>query len=126
MFAELDWLGMTTKKKESAMATISVCDSLQESGFGKLLYGFEDFGGVALGGRFVPDFGDAAVRTDQKCGAHNSEEGFAEKLLHAPSAVSLDGLEFGIAQHGEIQIVFGSEFRLSFHTIAAAAQDNCA
>ena len=34
------------------------------SGFGELPGGFEDFGGVVFGGGLVPDFGDAAVRTD--------------------------------------------------------------
>ena len=81
---------------------------------------------MALGWRFVPNFGDAAIRTDQKRGTHDSEEGFAEKLLHAPRAVSFNGLEFGIAQYREIQIIFGGEFSLSFHTIGAAPQDYCA
>lgn len=64
--------------------------------------GGEDFGGVAFGWRLVPDFGDAAVRPDQKRGAHDPEERFAEELLHAPRAISFDGLEFRIAQYREI------------------------
>jgi len=68
----------------------------------KLLRSFEDFGGVALGGRFVPDFGDAAVRPDQERGTHDPEEGFAKELLHAPCAVRFNGLEFRIAQYREI------------------------
>jgi hypothetical protein len=68
----------------------------------KLFHGVEDFGGVALGGRFVPDFGDAAVGPDQERGTHDPEEGFAEELLHAPRAISFDGLEFRIAQYREI------------------------
>ena len=79
---------------------------------------------MAFGRRLVPDFGDAAVRADQKRGAHNAEERFAEELLHAPRAITFDGLEFGVAQHGEIQIIFGGEFSLSFEGITAAAQDN--
>ena len=40
----------------------------------KLFYRFENFGGVALGGRLVPDSRDASVGTDQKRGAHDTEE----------------------------------------------------
>ena len=79
---------------------------------------------MAFGWRFVPDFCDAAVRPDQKRGAHDAEERFAKELLHAPRAIGFNGLEFGIAQHREIQIIFGGEFSLGFHAIAAAAQDD--
>lgn len=73
---------------------------------------------------FVPDFCDTAVRPDQKRGAHDAKERFAKELLHAPRAIGLDGFEFGIAQHREIQIIFGGKFGLGFHAIAAAAQDD--
>ena len=79
---------------------------------------------MAFGWRFVPDFCDAAVRPDQKRGAHDAKKRFAEKLLHAPCAISFDGLEFGIAQQGKIQAVLGRKFGLRFHFIAAAAQYN--
>jgi hypothetical protein len=89
-----------------------------------LLDGVENFGGVAFRGRLVPDFGDAPVRADQKRGPHDSEERFAEELLHSPRAVGFDGLEFGITQQRKIQIVLGREFGLSFHLVAAAAKDD--
>lgn len=79
---------------------------------------------MPLGWRLVPDFGDAPVWADQKSGPHNSQKRFAQKLLHPPSAISFDGLEPRIAQQREIQIVFRSEFRLSFHCVAAAAKDD--
>ena len=91
-----------------------------------LFDGFEDFGGVAFGGRFVPDFGDAAVRSDQKSGAHDPEVRFAKKLLHSPCAIGFDRFEFLVAQHREIQTIFGAEFSLCFDAIAAATQDDCA
>jgi hypothetical protein len=90
----------------------------------ELLYGCEHFWRVSLGRRFVPNPGDASIRTNQKCGAHDSQEGFAEKLLHAPRAVCLDGLEVRIAEQREIQFVFGRELGLSLHFISAAAQDD--
>jgi hypothetical protein len=90
----------------------------------ELLYGGENFGRVSLGRRFIPNPGDASIRANQKCRAHDSQERFSEKLLHAPRAVGLDGLEVGIAEQREIQFVFGSEFGLSLHFISAAAQDD--
>ena len=72
----------------------------------------QDFGRMALGRRFVPNFGDAAVGTDQERGAHDAQKRFAQELLHAPRAVGFDGLEFGIAQQRKVQIIFGGEFGL--------------
>ena len=74
--------------------------------------------------RFVPNLRDAAVRTDQERGAHDSQKRFPQKLLHPPRTVGFDGLELRIAQQGEIQIVFGGEFGLRLQVIAAAAQEN--
>jgi len=79
---------------------------------------------MSFGWRFVPNFSNAAVGSDQKRGAHDSEERFAQELLHPPRAISFDRLEFGIAQKREVQIIFGSEFGLSLHGIAATAQDH--
>jgi len=87
-----------------------------------LLHGSENFGRMSFGWRFIPNFSDAAIRPDQKRGAHDSQERFAEELLHPSRSISFDGLEFRIAQQGKIQIVLGREFGLSFHFIAAAAQ----
>ncbi len=53
---------------------------------------------MAFRWRFVPDFGNAPVRTDQKRGAHDAEKRLAEELLHSPRAVSFNGFEFRIAQ----------------------------
>jgi hypothetical protein len=89
-----------------------------------LFYCLENFGGVALGWRLVPDFGYAAVGADQKRGAHDSQKRLAEELLHASRAISFNGLEFRIAQEREIQIIFGGEFALSLHFIATAAEDD--
>jgi hypothetical protein len=90
----------------------------------KLFDGFEDFRGVALGWRLVPDSGDAAVRSDQKRGAHDSQERFAQELLHPPRAIGFDGFEFRVTQQRKIQIVLGGELSLSFHCVAATAQDD--
>ena len=90
----------------------------------ELLYGGENFGRVSLGRRFIPNPGDASIRANQKCGAHDSHERFTEELLHAPRAIGLDGLEVRIAEQREIQFVFGREFGLSLHFIRAAAQDD--
>lgn len=79
---------------------------------------------MAFGWGFIPDFGDAPIRADQKGGAHDSEERFAEELLHAPCAIGFDGVEFGITQYRKIQIVLGGEFGLRFYFIAAAAENN--
>ena len=64
----------------------------------ELLDGLQHFGGVALGRRLVPDFGDAAIGPDQERGAHDAQKRFAQELLHPARAVGFDGLEFRIAQ----------------------------
>jgi hypothetical protein len=88
-----------------------------------LFHGVENFRRVSFGGRFVPDFGDAPVRPDQKRRAHDPQERFAKELLYPPRAISLNGLEFRVAQQREVQIVFSGEFSLSLHGIAATTQD---
>lgn len=105
-------------------AVIAKRERLMRLRVAELLYGCENFRRVSLGRRFIPNPGEASIRSNQKCGTHDSQEGFAEKLLHAPRAIGLDGLEVRIAEQREIQFVFGREFGLSLHFIGAAAQDD--
>jgi len=105
-------------------SVIAGCGRLLRARGAELLYRRENFSSVSLGRRFIPNPGEASVRANEKCGAHDSQERFTEKLLHAPRAVGFDGFEFRIAEQREIQFVFGREFGLSLHSIAAAAEDD--
>ncbi len=71
----------------------------------------------------VPDMLDFSVRADQKRAAHDSQKRFAEEFLHAARPVSLNHLEFRIAQQRKIQFVLFLEAGLRLHGIGAGSQD---
>ena len=71
----------------------------------------------------VPDVLDFSVRADQERAAHDSQERFAEKFLHPARPVSLNHLEFRIAQQRKIQLVLFLEAGLGLHWIGAGPQD---
>jgi len=78
---------------------------------------------VAFRFYIVPDVLDFSVRADQERAAHDSQERFAEKFLHPARPVSLNHLEFRIAQQRKIQLVLFLEAGLGLHGIGAGAQD---
>ncbi len=81
------------------------------------------FFGVPFGRDVVPDFLNLSVFTNPESHAHDSEESFSQEGFHAPGAVGLNDLEFGIGKQREVQLVFYFELGLRFDGIAAAAGD---
>ena len=78
---------------------------------------------MAFGADFVPVFLYFAIRADEKCAAHDSQERFAEEFLHASHAIGFDSLEARITEKIEVQFVLGFECGLGFDRVAARAED---
>jgi hypothetical protein len=72
----------------------------------------------------VPDLLDGSIGLDQKSAAHNSQERFPQKHLHAARTVGFDGLKFRIAEEREIQLLLGLELGLCFDGIGAATEND--
>ena len=72
----------------------------------------------------VPDLLDRSVEIDQKRTTHNPQERFPKECLHAPGAIGFDGLELGIAEEREIQLLLDLELSLGFDGIGAATQNH--
>jgi hypothetical protein len=70
-----------------------------------------------------PDVFDLAGFADEEGAADNAHEGASHKLFFLPGAEFLDGFVGGIAEQGEIQILFGLERGLGFYGIGAQAED---
>jgi hypothetical protein len=78
---------------------------------------------VPFGFYIVPDAFYLSVGADQKSAAHDAQERFAQKLLHAARAKSFDHFEIRIAEQGKIELLLLLEGRLSFDGIAARSQN---
>jgi hypothetical protein len=85
--------------------------------------GPEHFGGVAFGFDEGPDGFDFAGFADEEGAADDAHEGAAHELLFLPGTELLDGLVGGIAEQGEIEILFFLEGGLGFDGIGAHAKD---
>ena len=82
----------------------------------------ENFGGVAFGFDWVPDFFDFAVGADQKTAADDSLEQAAHEFLAAPRAIGFDHLVGGIAEQRKIELPFVAEFLQGLHRISAGSE----
>lgn len=70
----------------------------------------QNFIGVASRGYLGVFFHDFAGRVDDKGFADNAFVLAAHKLLEAPSAVGCNSGVGGVAEQGEVEIVFGGKF----------------
>ncbi len=82
----------------------------------------EDFGGVAFGLYFVPDFLDFGVGANQETAADDAFERAAHEFFHAPDAVGLDHFVGGIAEQWKIELMFDFEVLQRFDSVGAGAQ----
>ena len=81
---------------------------------------------MAFGFDVVPDVLDLSVRADQERAAHDAQKRLAQEFLHAACTVGFDHLEVGIAEQRKIELLLLREGRLSFHGLAAGAQNGYA
>jgi len=90
---------------------------------GHLFQAGEDFGGVAFGLYFVPDFLEFAVGANQETTADDSLEGTAHEFLHAPRTIGLNHLVRRIAKQREIELLLEFEVLQRLDGIGAGAEN---
>jgi hypothetical protein len=78
---------------------------------------------VALGFDEGPDVFDFAGFADEEGAADNAHEGASHEMFFLPGAEFPDGLVGGVAEQGEIQILFGLERGLGFDGVGAQAEN---
>jgi hypothetical protein len=83
----------------------------------------QDFGGVAFGFDEGPEVLNFSGFADEEGAADDAHEGAAHELFFLPGTKSLDGFVSGIAEKGEIEILFGFEGGLGFDGVGAEAED---
>lgn len=71
-----------------------------------------------------PDSFDLPGFADEEGTANDAHEFASHKLLLLPGAVGFHGLVVGVAQQGEIEVVFGPEQCLRFDGIGTCAEDS--
>jgi hypothetical protein len=83
----------------------------------------EDGGGVAFGFDEGPDVLDFARLVDEEGAADDAHEGAAHEFFFLPSTELFDDFVLGIAEQGEIEILFLFEGGLGFDGIGAEAEN---
>jgi hypothetical protein len=83
----------------------------------------EHRGGVAFGFYEGPDVFDFAGFADEEGTADDAHEVAAHELFFLPGAEFPDGFVGGVAEQGEIQILFGLERGLGFDGVGAQTEN---
>ena len=78
---------------------------------------------MAFGFDEGPDVFDFAGFADEEGAADDAHESAAHELFSLPGTKFLDGFVSGVAEQGEIEILFGLERGLGFDRVGAEAKD---